>query len=98
MSNTTNVYTKGNVLVNKIKVGDIHYEYNTGLGAVIKVRVLTQPEKNGKYWKWKSRHIIEGTPDDSDKSFELDYTVHENYSHYSANLYDNEAYKGFQRM
>jgi len=34
-------YTKGNVIVEEIKVGDIHYEYELGVG--IKCEVTTLP-------------------------------------------------------
>jgi hypothetical protein len=47
------VMTKGNVIVNKIKVGDIHYEYEYGY--VIKCEVITLPINDGDgYWTWRS--------------------------------------------
>ena len=77
-------YTKGNVIVEVIKVGDIHYEYELGEG--IKCEVITLPALNesGQY-EWKSRNM------NTDKV--IDYLVDPKYSHYSANLYDYEAYK-----
>ena len=77
-------YTKGNVIVEVIKVGDIHYEYELGVG--IKSEVITLPTLNesGQY-EWKSRNV------NTDKV--IDYLVDPKYSHYSANLYDYEAYK-----
>lgn len=76
-------HTKGNVIVEEIKVGDIHYEYDMGLG--IKCEVLTKPKLNEDgNWTWKSKNV------NSEK--EIDYLVNPKYSHYSANLYDYEAY------
>ena len=77
-------YTKGNVIVEVIKVGDIHYEYEYGVG--VKCEVITLPTLNesGQY-EWKSRNV------NTDKV--IDYLVGSKYSRYSANLYDYEAYK-----
>jgi hypothetical protein len=76
-------YTKGNVIVENIKVGDIHYEYEYGLG--IKSEVITLPMLNesGQY-EWKNRNVNTGK--------EINYLVDPKYSHYSVNLYDYEAY------
>jgi hypothetical protein len=76
--------TKGNVIVENIKIGDIHYEYEYGVG--IKCEVITLPirSEDGN-WSWKSRNLI------SNKIIE--YCVREGMSHYSCNLYDYEAYK-----
>lgn len=76
-------YTKGNVIVENIKVGDIHYEYEYGLG--IKSEVITLPKLNesGQY-EWKSKNVKTGK--------EINYLVDPKYSHYSANLYDYEVY------
>lgn len=77
-------YTKGNVIVEEIKIGDIHYEYEYGIG--IKCEVITLPTLNesGQY-EWKSRNVSTGK--------DIDYLVDPKYSHYSSNLYDYEAYK-----
>jgi hypothetical protein len=76
-------YTKGNVIVEEIKVGDIHYEYDLGLG--IKVEVLTLPQRSEDgYWTWQSKQISTGR--------EITYGVREGFSHYAPNLYDHEAY------
>lgn len=77
------VYTKGNVIVDQIKIGDIHYEYDLGYG--IKVKVLTLPIQNGEIWTWDAEQISTGRV--------IHYLVNEKYSHYSANLYDYEAYE-----
>lgn len=76
-------YTKGNVIVENIEIGDIHYEYEYGIG--IKVKVLTKPTLNEDgQWVWKSENVNSGKI--------IDYLVTPEYSHYSANLYDYEAY------
>ena len=80
-------HTKGNVIVENIKIGDIHYEFEYGIG--IKTEVITLPtfeqQEDGKLWTWKSKK--------SDGSI-INYAVHEKYSHYGPNLYDYEAYSG----
>ena len=75
-------YTKGNVIVENIKIGDIHYEYEYGVG--IKSKVLTLPVRSDEgYWTWTSETISNGKP--------IKYGVSEKYSHYGPNLYDYEA-------
>ena len=76
-------HTKGNVIVEQIKVGDIHYEYEYGIG--IKCEVLTKPtlDEDGN-WIWKSKNVTSGA--------EINYLVNPKYTHYSSNLYDYEAY------
>lgn len=51
--------TKGNVIVEDIKIGDIHYECDLGVG--IKSQVLTLPtlDENGNY-VWKSKNLTSG--------------------------------------
>ncbi len=76
--------TKGNVIVENIKVGDIHYEFAYGMG--IKCKVITLPVRdNDGYWTWKSKNLTTGK--------EIEYGVREGMAHYSCNLYDYEAYK-----
>ena len=76
-------HTKGNVIVEQIKVGDIHYEYEYGIG--INCEVLPKPKLNEDGdWVWKSRNVTTGN--------EIDYLVNPKYTHYSPNLYDYEAY------
>lgn len=76
-------HTRGNVIVEEIKIGDIHYEYDMGLG--IRCEVLTKPEldENGT-WVWKSKN--------TKTAKEIDYAVNPEYTQYSPNLYDYEAY------
>ena len=76
--------TKGNVIIENIKVGDIHYEFEYGCG--IKSKVLTMPKNDGSgYWTWTSENIKTGEV--------ITYGVREGMAHYSSNLYDYEAYK-----
>ena len=77
-------YTRGNIIVEEIQVGDIHYEYLYNYGA--KLKVLTLPEKNEDgAWVWKSENLKTGK--------EVNYLIHPEWSHYSPKLYDFEAYK-----
>ena len=77
-------HTKGNVIVEDIKAGDIHYEYEMGLG--IKCEVISTPIfTEDKQWVWHSKNCKTGAI--------INYTVDPKYSHYSANLYDYEAYR-----
>lgn len=77
-------YTKGNVIVEEINIGDIHYEYEYGLG--IKCQVVSKPIMNDEgNWEWIS--INENTDE------KIEYFVNPEYSHYGPNLYDYKAYK-----
>ena len=79
------VLTRGDVIVNNIKVGDIHYEFEWG--CMIKSEVLTVPERDEDgLWSWRSKNLLSGN--------EINYSVHEKYSHYSSKLYTYEAYGG----
>ena len=80
-------HTKGNVIVENIQIGDIHYEFDYGIG--IKSKVITQPVRDSSgYWTWKSERISNGKL--------INYGVSEGNSHYGPNLYDYEAYHGCQ--
>ncbi len=76
-------YTKGNVIVENIKIGDIHYEYEYGMGIKSKVISLPVRDESG-FWSWQSQNLKSGII--------INYGVRENYSHYGPNLYDYEAY------
>ena len=81
---TKKTFTKGNIIVENIKVGDIQYEFEYGMG--IKSEVVTLPVRDEDgYWTWKNKSCSTGA--------EISYGVREGMSHYSANLYDYEAYK-----
>jgi hypothetical protein len=77
-------YTKGDVIVEEIKIGDIQYEYELGVG--IKCEVMTLPTLNetGQYI-WESKNLKTGNI--------IKYLVDPKYPHYSANLYNYEAYR-----
>lgn len=76
-------HTKGNIIVEDIKIGDIHYEFEYGYG--IKVEVITLPENDGDgYWSWTSKNLKTGE--------EIEYGVRERMSHYGPNLYNYIAY------
>jgi hypothetical protein len=77
-------YTKGNIIVEQIKIGDIHYEYGMDLG--IKCKVITTPTLNEQgNWVWKSENVNNGN--------KIEYLVNPIYPHYGPNLYDYEAYE-----
>lgn len=85
----TKTRTRGNVIVEDIKIGDIHYEYEGPL--CIKSKVIISPFKNEDgNWTWKSKALSTGR--------EINYIVNPNYTHYSSKLYNYEAYEGCQML
>lgn len=83
------IFTKGNVEVQNINVGDIHYEYE--YGSFIKSMVLTLPQVGpGGSWSWRARNV--------NNNKEIEYLVTEGLSHYGPNLYDYEAYAGCRQI
>lgn len=77
------IYTKGNVEVQNIKLGDIHYEY--GYGAELKSTVIGIPkEVEPGYWQWINK---------TDNNEEVVYGVREDMGHYGPNVYTYQAYK-----
>lgn len=81
--------TRGNVIVEDIKAGDIHYEYDMGMG--IKCQVETLPVLKDGSWTWKSKNLTSGAI--------IDYSTldvnSENYQfsqQFGIKLYDYEAY------
>ena len=77
---------KGNVIVNRIEVGDVHYEYGYAQRAemvVIEAPVETKNDEGKRVWKWKS---------ELENGEVINYMVTEGWEHYSSNLYDYEAY------
>ena len=75
--------TRGNIIIENIVVGDIHYEYDYGTG--MKVEVITKPVRDDDgYWSWKSKHLSTGNI--------IDYGISEQYIYYGPKLYDYEAY------
>jgi hypothetical protein len=86
--------TRGNVIVENIKVGDIHYEYDLGLG--IKCEVVTLPKLDDGLWTWQSK-VIEANGMAADTI--IDYAISDinsengKYnSQFAVKLYDYEAY------
>jgi hypothetical protein len=77
--------TKGDIIVEDIKVGDIHYEFEFGFCIKSKVILLPSRDSDG-YWTWKSKNTNTGK--------EIQYGVREGMSHYAPNLYSYEAYSG----
>jgi hypothetical protein len=82
------ILTKGNVIVNKIEIGDIHYEYDYGME--IKCEVISKPVQDGDAWDWQSK--------DCDSGEIINYRITEGYAHYGPNLYDHQAYIGAKRI
>ena len=82
------VRTKGNVIVNELKVGDTLYEFEYGycIKSVVKTLPVREENPDGDgYWSWKS---------ETEAGRIIDYGVSEKYTHYSPNLYDYMAYSG----
>jgi hypothetical protein len=80
---TKRIFTKGNVEVQNIKIGDIHYEYEFGF--CIKSEVISLPiRKDDGMWTWRSKICSSGKV--------IRYAVNEIYGYYGPNLYDYEAY------
>ena len=86
------IRTKGNVIVDNIKNGDIHYEFEYGLKTVSQVIEAPKSETRDTdvYWSWKSKNLL------SDEV--INYGVSDKYSHYGPNLYDYEAYIGCKQV
>jgi len=82
-------FTRGNVVVDDIKVGDIHYEFEYSF--YIECKVLTLPSKNKSgQWEWTSKNTKTGET--------INYLVDPKYSHYSSKLYDYMAYEGCKQV
>lgn len=78
------VLTRGDVVVNEIKVGDVMYEYDYGME--LKTTVTTKPQRDSDgYWTWKAKDQRGNT---------IEYGVHERYQHYGPKLYTYQAYQG----
>ena len=79
------ICTKGNIEVEKIKIGDIHYDFQ---GKFIReVRVLSLPKRDDTgFWSWESIGV---------KNEEVyQYSVNESLPQEGPNLYDYIAYEG----
>lgn len=83
------IHTKGNVEVDKITIGDIHYEFEYGMMMKSEVIDLPREEEPG-YWTWRSKNVLTGGI--------IRYGVREDMAHYAPNLYDYEAYQGCRQI
>lgn len=82
-------HTKGNIIVEDIEIGDIHYEFE--LNCCVKSVVITKPSRDDDgVWSWKSKGVKHGKI--------INYSVNEKYQHYGPNLYDYEAYYGCKHI
>lgn len=86
------IFTKGNVEIQNIKVGDIHWEFFNGF--YIKSKVLTSPKKEKRkednYYTWESE-VVETTTNKELGSI-IKYGQSDSYPHYGLNIYDHPAY------
>jgi len=80
--NKGKTHTKGNIIVEDIKIGDIHYEFAYGFG--IEVKVLSLPVMKDNCFVWESKNVRSGAI--------VNYAVDPKYSHYGPNIYDYKAY------
>jgi len=81
--------TKGNLIIEEIKMGDIHYEFDYGY--CLKSEVISLPVRDPLgLWSWQSKMLSTGET--------INYAVHENHTHYGPNLYDYEAYCGSKEI
>ena len=76
-------YTNGNVIVEDIKIGDIQYEFDLGIGTKSEVVSLPKRDEEG-YWHWQNKKT---------NGEIIEYGVHEKYRQYAPKLYDYIAYK-----
>ena len=79
-------YTAGDIIVEDIKVGDIHHEFQYSFG--IKCEVITKPKLTDTLWEWKSKNIKTGLI--------INYAVDKEHAHYGPKLYSYEAYDGIE--
>lgn len=86
-SGYSKIRTKGGISISDINIGDIHYEFEYGIGT--KCKVISKPRRNkeGK-WTWQAENLKNGSV--------IDYLVTEGFEHYGPNLYDYEAYSGVE--
>lgn len=77
----------GNIIVEEIKIGDIHYEFQ--YGTYVKSKVITSPTINKEgNWEWQSECLMSGN--------KILYSVNPDsrFSHYGLKLYNYESYFG----
>lgn len=83
--------TKGDVIVEDIKIGDIHYEYfgSTELKTTVMTLPVKEEREDDNYWRWTSV---------TDNDVEINYGVSDKHSHYGPNLYTYKAYINFNEV
>ena len=75
--------TKGNVIIQDIKKGDKHFEYQGNQG--MRCEVLTQPKWVGDAWEWKSKNLKTGKV--------IPYRIVHHHTDERPMLYDYPAFK-----
>ena len=76
-------HTKGNVIVENIKIGDIHYEFEYNYGVQVKVLTLPTLDEDDVY-HWKSENV--------NNNKIIEYAVNSKMNQSFLNLYDYVAY------
>lgn len=73
--------TNGNVIVEKINVGDFHYEHRNGM--CVKSVVVSKPvqDRDG-FWVWESKNVFSGDI--------LKYNANSTYPQYNPVIYNHE--------
>lgn len=89
LPNKNKTRTKGDVIVEDIKIGDIHFEFEYGYYTQSEVISLPQRDEKG-YWKWTAKNTLTGEV--------INYGVTEGLSHYGPNLYTYMAYHGCKQI
>lgn len=86
------VRTKGDVVVDNIKIGDILYEF--GYGVFIESEVISTPvperRKDYVYWTWQSRNTLTGEI--------INYGVSDIYPQYAPNIYTSKINLGYRQI
>ena len=73
--------TNGNIIVENINVGDVHYEHRNGL--CVKSVVTSKPTLNDDgFWVWESKNVFSGEI--------LKYNASGTYTEYNPVIYDHE--------
>lgn len=92
------VKTRGNIVVEDIKVGDIHYEYGYRREEYVMevTQVPTRSESSiGAQWTWKAKCIQAPHPDYIGN--ENEFLITEGLEHYGPTLYNYQAYVNFHK-
>jgi len=74
-------HTRGNVIIEDIKIGDTQYEYDYGFKIISEV--VSLPEFVNDGWSWKNKR----------SSGEIiNYFINPKYAHYGPKLYTADVY------